>query len=105
MKLAIAWAEYLETHARRIYSMGTDISILAASTLAKKLKAQELAGGFSERDVQRRGWANLTENELVRRACQELEAAGWIRQRAKKRNFGGRPPGVMYDINPKLWQK
>lgn len=99
LKIAIAWSNYLLTHARRIYSMGLDLAITAAEALARKIKGNELLNGFSERDVYRAGWANLNDKELVRAACQELEAAGWIRRRQKK-GGAGRPPAPAYDINP-----
>ena len=99
LKLALNWAAYLESHARRVYSIGLNASLTAAQSLARKLKKGELTDGFSERDVQRKGWANLTDIELTRLACRELDAAGWIRRRKEPRK-NGRPPSPSYEINP-----
>lgn len=56
---AIAFSEYLESHARRIYSYATRPDIDAAKTLLKKLSAGKLATPFKVRDIYRAGWTGL----------------------------------------------
>ena len=56
---AIAFSEYLESHARRIYSYATRPDIDAAKTLLKKLSTGKLASPFKARDIYRAGWAGL----------------------------------------------
>jgi putative DNA primase/helicase len=99
LTLAIRWGEYLLTHAQRIYGFGGDYIHQAVVALAKKLIAAELQDGFTERDVYRREWAHLKDQETVRAACQELCSAGWLRQRKQDRKLG-RPNSPAYDINP-----
>lgn len=56
---AIAFGEYLESHARRIYSYATRPDIDAAKTLLIKLSTGKLAMPFKARDIYRAGWAGL----------------------------------------------
>ena len=56
---AIAFGEYLESHARRIYSYATRPDIDAAKTILKRLKLAKLASPFKVRDIYRAGWTGL----------------------------------------------
>ncbi len=56
---AIAFSEYLESHARRIYSYATRPDIDAAKTLLKKLSTGKLTTPFKVRDIYRAGWTGL----------------------------------------------
>lgn len=96
---AIAWADYLETHARRVYHMAIDVREDAVKSLSAKLSSGELTDGFTERDVYRKQWSNLGDPELVAAACNELEIAGWIRRMKHDRHRSGRTT-VRYEINP-----
>ncbi|MBU6257886.1 MAG: DUF3987 domain-containing protein [Burkholderiales bacterium] len=98
--LALRWAVVLETHARRVYRMGTDYRVAAAKCLAKKIEAGQLGDGFSARDVYRNGWTNLSDADLVKEACDELEAAQWLRRIDQSAGGQGRPRDPCYEINP-----
>lgn len=56
---AIAFSEYLEGHARRIYSYATRPDIDAAKTLLKRLQTGKLPTPFKGRDIYRAGWTGL----------------------------------------------
>ena len=56
---AIAFSEYLESHAQRIYSYATRPDIDAAKTLLKRLASGKLPDIFKVRDIYRAGWAGL----------------------------------------------
>jgi putative DNA primase/helicase len=56
---ALAYCEYLETHARRIYSYGTQPSIDAAKSVLTKLKKGKLNNLFTVRDIYRKCWAGI----------------------------------------------
>jgi hypothetical protein len=74
---AYDWCEYLEAHARRIYALVTDIDVLAASILAKKID-EKLKNGFTLRDVYRqKGF--LKDREIAKSACVGLVELGWLR--------------------------
>ena len=56
---AIAFSEYLESHAQRIYSYATRPDIDAAKTLLKRLASRKLSDVFKARDIYQKGWTGL----------------------------------------------
>ncbi len=98
---AIAWCEYLEKHARRIYGMVSDLSKQAAMKLAEKITAGALSEVFSSRDVYRNQWTSLDDKTVVKKACDELIDAGWLRIEAMVNEIG-RPRAPCYRVNPKV---
>jgi len=100
LQLAIRWSHYLESHARRVYSMATDYKVQAAQLLATKITGGQVTSGFSARDIVRKGWSRLNELDEVKAACDELEAANWIKRRTSEGKRAGRPSLPTYDINP-----
>jgi len=102
---AAQWCNYLETHARRVYGLVGDMTMQAASRLARKIEEGALQDGFSARDVYRPGWALLDDKEVAQAAIEELIEAGWLRQDApvaREPGKGGQPPSPVYRINPNL---
>ena len=100
LALAIRWSHYLESHARRVYRMATNHKVQAAQLLTTKIKVGQLATGFSARDIVRKGWSRLNELDEVKAACDELEAANWIKRQRASGKKPGRPALPTYDINP-----
>lgn len=100
LQMAIRWSHYLESHARRVYSMATDYKVQTAQLLASKITAGQLEPGFSVRDIVRKGWSRLNELDQVKAACDELEAAGWVKRQSIEGKPRGRPALPTYDINP-----
>lgn len=96
---AAACCEYLETHARRIYGLVTQLGAEAAKKLAEKLRAGKLEEGFTVRDVLRKEWSMLQERTIVEAACRELEEANWLRPENVEARYGQRPT-TRYFINP-----
>lgn len=98
--MAADWVDYLETHARRIYSLILDMGPRSAAALAAKIKEGKVNDGFTARDVYKNHWQILDDPELVAGACDELESLGWIRKESILQT-GGRPK-VKFFINPKI---
>lgn len=98
---AAAWCEYLESHARRIYGLITNVTAQAAIQLAKKLMKGELPDPFTARDVYRKGWSLLGTEQDARNACEELVSLGWLREQVTPgpRSQGGK---IEYRLNPKV---
>jgi len=59
LQRAIAFGDYLESHARRIYSYATRPDVEAAKTLLKRLGSGKLPSPFKTRELYLKGWAGL----------------------------------------------
>lgn len=99
LQRALRWAEYLASHARRIYAQAIHPHVAAAFLLAKKIVAGELKDGFAARDVYRHGWTGLVNSSVVHAAADLLVDHDWLRQASVLTD--GRTATV-YLINPRL---
>ncbi|SCA63609.1 hypothetical protein SCG7109_AU_00010 [Chlamydiales bacterium SCGC AG-110-M15] len=71
---AIAWCEYLESHAARLYASGGTPEMDSAKALLKKIKKGDLEDGFSLRDVYYgKNWAKLSNRKEVEGAINVLQ--------------------------------
>jgi hypothetical protein len=103
---AAAWCEYLESHARRVYSCLVTPQLRAARELADKIKHRKVGTDhfFSCRDVYLKGWSGLDSPEAVKQAAEVLQDAGWVRDLPGESGpFGGRPSN-RYEVNPGVWE-
>jgi putative DNA primase/helicase len=93
---ACAWAEYLESHAKRLYGQAIEPGIPAAVQLLKRLP--ELDNPFRARDVYRKGWRSL-DREGTNAALIELCDRDYVRE--EQAASGGRT-ATIYHINPAI---
>ena len=70
---AVAWCEYLQGHARRLYASVTDRARVAAALLAAQLTHGQLPSPFTARDVYWNEWTGLTEPQLARAVRRPVE--------------------------------
>lgn len=98
---ALAWGDYLENHARRIYCPAHYMEAATARSLAKRIQAKDLSSPFTARDVYRHEWSGLATETDVAPALELLEDLGWLRSETQQ--TGGRPK-TLYNVNPKLWR-
>ena len=91
MARALGWCDYLEGHARRIYSPATDNGLTVAHALLRKREA--LGETFTARDVYRKGWAGLSDPEGVAEGLGVLCEYGHLVPTPE--DTGGRP-SVLY---------
>jgi hypothetical protein len=96
---ALAWARYLESHARRIYSIAINPGSTAARALSKRLENGDLKDGFTLREVYRKHWGGLSDRDSLEPAVDTLVALGWLNE--VNLNTGGKPK-TTYWINPKI---
>jgi putative DNA primase/helicase len=99
---AIQWAAYLESHARRIYSIATDTAAISAKALAKRIEKGALRDGFTLREIYRKHWTGLSDKEAVDQAIDLLLELGWLKELVEQ--TGGKPK-INYRINPALLPK
>jgi hypothetical protein len=80
LRQAMEWANYLASHARRIYAGAVSSGELAAQNLARHIQKGDLGSEFSLRDVYRRGWAGMTEKDDAQAAVDVLLDQLWLRE-------------------------
>lgn len=99
---ALSWAEFLESHATRIYGASLNCAVDGGKTILRHIRVGDLQSGFFARDIQRRAWANLGDDrDRVKDALDLLEDHGWLRTLKPEVGPNGGNPGVRYIINPK----
>jgi putative DNA primase/helicase len=86
---AIAFSEYLESHARRIYSHATRPDIDAAKALLKRLAGGKLTAPFKTRDVYIKGWTGLETPQKAQAAIDLLREYNHLNE--YEVDTGGRP--------------
>ena len=89
---AIAFGEYLESHARRIYSYATRPDIDAAKTLLKRLSGGKLPIPFKARDIYIKGWTGLETSQKAQAAIELLIEYSHLTEH--EQDTGGRPTRV-----------
>jgi putative DNA primase/helicase len=93
---ALSWADYLETHARRIYAPALTPSMASAIELDRRLSA--LPEPFTARDVSQRNW-RLLDQEGTAGALSVLVEKGRIR---REESTGPGRRTTRYTVNPAL---
>jgi len=78
-KLAAAWCDFLEAHARKVYDVELDRGKSAARSLATKIQAAAIIDGQTVRDIYRHQWSGLKSDEIVIDGLKVLADHGWVR--------------------------
>ena len=99
LEQAIAWAEYLEPHARRVYAPAISPDLSAAHALAARIRAGDLEETFTAREIYRHGWSGLSKRNDVVAGLQVLEDFHWVESR---RSETGGKPRYEYTVNKAL---
>jgi hypothetical protein len=101
LKRALALSKYLEGHARRAYGAGAASETATAKAIVARIRNGDLPDGFAARDIRRKGWSGLTDNEQIKAGLELLVDLDWITP--KTTETAGRPR-TAYAINPKALQ-
>lgn len=99
---AIAWGEYLESHARRIYSSAVVPDTVEAIALAKKIISGDMPDQFALRDIYRKGWIGLSTRDAASRAVEILTDLDWLSEVAEQTTGRTR---TRYIVNPRIPRK
>jgi putative DNA primase/helicase len=102
LRLARAWCEIVESHARRIYRGVAMPAETAAAVLGGKLRKGALSSPFKAREIGRKGWSGLSRREDIDAALAVLEDASWVRAIAVRPGPVGGRPSAVYHVNPRL---
>ena len=96
---ALAWGEYLESHAARAYACVTAAKLSGARLLLAKVKSSHLPSEFTARDVYGKNWSGLGDAKLVTEALDILVDHDWLGASTAK--TGGHPK-TTYTVNPNM---
>lgn len=104
---ALAWGEYLRTHANRLYAAAVTPETTGAAALLVKIKAGKLADkdgvildSFTPRQVAIKHWAGLDTPDAVRKAADVLVDFDWLRGEVVPGGVTGGRSSDRYTINP-----
>ena len=108
---ALAWGDYLRTHANRLYAAAVIPETTGAHALLVKIKGGKLCDGdgvlwesFTPRLVAVKGWAGLNSVDSVRKAAELLADYGWLAREVvpSMDTMGRGRPSDRYLIHPAL---
>lgn len=104
---ALAWGEYLRSHAERLYAAAVMPETTGAATLLTKIKAGKLtdANGllcesFTPREIAVKHWAGLGATDAVHKAADLLVDYGWLCKEVVV--VPGRRDSKRYRVHPEL---
>ena len=106
---ALDWADYLRSHAERMYAAAVIPETAGAQILLSKLKAGKLRNGegalmesFAPWHLSVKGWTGLGKPEDVRKAADVLTDYGWLQREVATVGAKGGRPSERYVIHPLL---
>jgi hypothetical protein len=100
MLRALGWADYLRSHANRLYSAGETMAADGARLIVER--RHQLPESFTLRDIQRKGWASLADRDAVISAIELLVATHHCREVPPVVHQAGGRPSISYIWNPSL---
>lgn len=101
-QMAGAWCDFLEVHARKVYSDELAGNLSAAHILARKLEEGAVRDGMTVRSIAEKDWSGLRRAGRVYAGAEELARLGWVRiEESAPGDRGGRP-STFLRVHPEL---
>jgi putative DNA primase/helicase len=106
---ALAWGDYLRSHANRLYAAAVMPETTDAVTLLSRIRAGRLVDkdgvildSFTPRQIAIKGWAGLATPDAVRKAADALADYDWLRRDVVQSGdaLGRGRPSDRYAVNP-----
>lgn len=98
---ALAWGDYLESHAKRVYSACTQLEIDAAKAILRLLRNKTISSPVSARDIYHMGRHQLSNQDIVKAALELLASRHWLT--GEQKSTGGRPT-IVYHARPEIFR-
>lgn len=98
---AIAWARYLESHAKRAYASTSQDNAEAARAIWRHVRLGHLSQPFTAREIHRKNWSGLGDKDRIAAGLTALCDADWLRAIELDRDERGGRPSTVYYANPK----
>jgi putative DNA primase/helicase len=106
---ALDWADYLRSHAERVYTAAVTPETTGASELLSKIRSGRLSDGdgvllesFEPWKAAVKHWAGLGTPDAVRKAAELLADYGWLKREVVPTGAKGGRPSERYLIHPVL---
>jgi putative DNA primase/helicase len=100
---AIMWADYLASHANRLYSLSSGQGITGAKLILSR--RGKLLDGFRAREVKRKNWSGLSSPQTVSEALDCLVDHRYLTELQPPASGSGGRPTTRYQWNPTLPKK
>ena len=97
---ALGWADYLRSHANRLYAAGDTMVETGAKLIVERRHL--LPTHFTARDIQRKAWAGLGDRDAVQAAIDMLVDSHHCRSTPTKIGPNGGRPSDIFQWNPML---
>ena len=104
LKRAIAWSDYLKSHALRIYGIATDPDANTARLIGEKILSGKVASEFKVKDIRQKGWSGLTETVVIKSGLARLSEMNWVRLAPNAQPSKGGRPSETFEINPAIFE-
>ncbi len=95
---ALRWEKYLLSHVKRLYAAGDTLTAERAKLIVERCDC--LPDVFIARDVYKRDWKYLTDNQTVKQALELLCRCNYIREISGENNSQGGRPTIRYEWHP-----
>ena len=106
---ALAWGDYLRTHANRLYAAAVTPQTTDAAKLLSRIRAGKLTDrdgvildSFTPRQVALKHWAGLGTPDAVRKAADLLADYDCLKREVVQGGASGGRPSDRYIINPRI---
>jgi hypothetical protein len=101
---ALAFATYLESHARRVYGASNQVDVAAGAAILARIRRRDLHDGFTAREVHRKAWSGLTDRDHIQAGLDLLVDHHHLAARTEPAPIQGGKGKTTYTINPKTAQ-
>jgi len=99
--LAADWCDYLEHHAKKVYSAELKPERSGAHALAERIRDGEIDDRTTVRDLYRNRWAGLATLDQAMAALKVLQGQGWVQLETGNKTGPGRRP-LLIRMHPDL---
>jgi hypothetical protein len=98
--MAEHWCEVLESHARKIYNIGKEVTNKPLIALLYRINNGDLPSKFVKADVYRKKWEHLKDRIVVEKTLIEAEKLCWIKfHKVDRKNYYFVNPSFIYFYN------
>lgn len=105
LERAIRWAQYLESHAMRLYAFAASPERVLASPLLERLLQWKPDVPIRIRSIRQKGWAGLSESKVIESTLETLEDGRWLKSIEDGKSRSGGRPTISWLVHPeaKRW--